>query len=48
MEMGVTNNKDYNINPDIKTGILNPNLNPYQDQEVIREGLFDGVHRAAL
>ena len=22
---------------DIKTGILNPNLNPYQDQEVIRE-----------
>ena len=31
------NNKDYNINPDIKTGILNPNLNPYQDQEVIRE-----------
>lgn len=34
---GGNNNKDYNINPDIKTGILNPNLNPYQDQEVIRE-----------
>ena len=34
---GGNNNKDYNINPDIKTGILNPNLNPYQDQEVIGE-----------
>ena len=34
---GGNNNKDYNINPDIKTGILNPNLNPYQDQEVILE-----------
>ena len=34
---GGNNNKDYNINPDIKTGILNPNLNPYQDQEVRRE-----------
>lgn len=35
--MGVTNNKDYNINPDIKTNIFNPNHNQYQDQEVMRE-----------
>ena len=34
---GGNNNKVYNIIPDIKTGILNHNLNPYQDQEVIRE-----------
>ena len=34
---GGNNNKDYNINPDIKTNILNPNLNQYQDQEVMRE-----------
>ena len=34
---GGNNNQEDNINPDIKTGILNPNLNPYQDQEVIRE-----------
>ena len=27
----------YNINPDIKTNIFNPNHNQYQDQEVMRE-----------
>ena len=34
---GGNNNKDYNINPDIKTNIFNPNHNQYQDQEVMRE-----------
>ena len=34
---GGNNNKDYNINPDIKTNIFNPNHNQYQDQKVMRE-----------
>lgn len=34
---GGNNNKNYNIKPDIKTNIINPNPNQYQDEDVMQE-----------